>query len=326
MADLDPTGLLGGDDNAAPETQFPPDSKQQAAADANTTTPDLATIPARPAAPDTSAQANTTQQVAAAGAQAQYSADALRAGTDAAAPPPVATDAAATRQAMASAAAPPSAAANQPPSADAPPTAGCAAERGFRAAADRWCARRSGPCRRQSQCGRAAAPTGRVGRTAASSQPAGRDTGSQRRARACASAGCQRSDGQRSGCFRAGRAAAGRRTRRSCCPDDRRCGAWPWPIPSDAQLGFQAVLGPGPGAGRFQWVAPPTLAHYRQTAALAGSAGTSAAGGSGRGGARPRRDRHGRERQYGRGSRHARRHGGGDEWRHPAGRDHLFPR
>ena len=119
MADLDPTGLLGGDDNAVPETQFPPDSQQQATADANTTTPDLAAIPARPPAPDTSAQANTTQQVTAAGTQAQYSADALRAGTDAAAPPPTAADATATRQAMASADAPPSAAANPPPSADA---------------------------------------------------------------------------------------------------------------------------------------------------------------------------------------------------------------
>src|SRR3569833_1709553 len=29
MSDLDPTGLLGGDDNAMPETQFPPDSQQQ---------------------------------------------------------------------------------------------------------------------------------------------------------------------------------------------------------------------------------------------------------------------------------------------------------
>ena len=56
MADLDPTGLLGGDDTPA-ETQFPTDSSQQAAADANTTTPDLANIPARPATPSAAAQA-----------------------------------------------------------------------------------------------------------------------------------------------------------------------------------------------------------------------------------------------------------------------------
>src|SRR5438445_5537170 len=134
MADLDPTGLIGGDDTPA-ETQFPTDSSQQAAADANTTTPDLASIPARPAQPDAAAQANTAQQVTAAGAQAQYSADALRAGTDAAAPPPVATDAAATKQALAVAASPPPTASDAPPSAsdvpptagDAPPTAGSAA-------------------------------------------------------------------------------------------------------------------------------------------------------------------------------------------------------
>src|SRR6185503_20535267 len=109
--------------NAVPETQFPPDSQQQATADANTTTPDLAAIPARPPAPDTSAQANTTQQVTAAGTQAQYSADALRAGTDAAAPPPTATDANATKQALAAAGAPPSASDAPPTASDAPPTA-----------------------------------------------------------------------------------------------------------------------------------------------------------------------------------------------------------
>src|SRR5882757_4962736 len=66
MSDLDPTGLLS-DDSPAPESQFPTDSNQQAAADAATTTPDLASIPTRPATPNASAQANTTQQVTAAG-------------------------------------------------------------------------------------------------------------------------------------------------------------------------------------------------------------------------------------------------------------------
>ena len=42
MSDLDPTGLLG-DDTPAPESQFPTDSSQQAAADAATTTPAAAT-------------------------------------------------------------------------------------------------------------------------------------------------------------------------------------------------------------------------------------------------------------------------------------------
>ncbi len=109
IADLDPTGLIGGDDAPAPDTQFPPDSQQQAAQDASTTTPDLASLPARPVQPDAAAQAATSQQVAAAGTQTQYSGDALRAGTDAAAPPPAATDVAATKQALAASNAPPTA-------------------------------------------------------------------------------------------------------------------------------------------------------------------------------------------------------------------------
>lgn len=132
MADLDPTGLLADDELA--ESQFPTDSAQQAEADANTTTPDLASIPSRPAAPDTVAQADTTQSVIASGTQAQYSAEALRAGTEASAPPPPATDANAARQALAASDAPPTTfAGDTPPSAgsslvagDAPPTAAVA--------------------------------------------------------------------------------------------------------------------------------------------------------------------------------------------------------
>jgi outer membrane protein OmpA-like peptidoglycan-associated protein len=47
--------------------------------------------------------------------------------------------------------------------------------------------------------------------------------------------------------------------------------------PSDAQLGFKPSSAPPLSPGLSNWVAPPTLAHYRQTAALAGSAGISAA-------------------------------------------------
>jgi outer membrane protein OmpA-like peptidoglycan-associated protein len=44
--------------------------------------------------------------------------------------------------------------------------------------------------------------------------------------------------------------------------------------PSDAQLGFRPSSAPPLNAGVSQWVSPPILAHYRQTAALAGTAGT----------------------------------------------------
>ena len=85
LSDLDPTGLLG--DDAAP---LPADDAAPTAnSDAEVTTPDLAALPPRPALPDAAQQGQAAQQVAAAGAQAQYSADALRAGTEPTAPPPV---------------------------------------------------------------------------------------------------------------------------------------------------------------------------------------------------------------------------------------------
>jgi outer membrane protein OmpA-like peptidoglycan-associated protein len=43
--------------------------------------------------------------------------------------------------------------------------------------------------------------------------------------------------------------------------------------PSDAELGFRPSAAPALNPGVAQWVSPPILAHYRQTAAMAGSAG-----------------------------------------------------
>jgi outer membrane protein OmpA-like peptidoglycan-associated protein len=45
--------------------------------------------------------------------------------------------------------------------------------------------------------------------------------------------------------------------------------------PSDAQLGFKPSSAPPLNASIANWVSPPILAHYRQTAAAAGSAGTA---------------------------------------------------
>ncbi len=114
MADLDPTGLLS-DDSAVADTQ--------------STTPDLAGIPSAPVSSDT--ERSVASSLNAAGVQAQYSADALRAGTEAAAPPPTAA-APMTPQMAAALNAPPSASAAPPSaapvaSADLPPTAGFAA-------------------------------------------------------------------------------------------------------------------------------------------------------------------------------------------------------
>jgi outer membrane protein OmpA-like peptidoglycan-associated protein len=44
--------------------------------------------------------------------------------------------------------------------------------------------------------------------------------------------------------------------------------------PSDADLGFRPSSAPPLNPGVSQWVSPPILAHYRQTAAMAGAAGT----------------------------------------------------
>jgi outer membrane protein OmpA-like peptidoglycan-associated protein len=254
MADLDPTGLIGGDDTTTADTQFPPDSSQQAAADANTTTPDLSSIPPRPAQPDATAQAATTQQVATAGSQAQYSADALRAGTDAAAPPPVASDAAATKQALASANAPPTA------SPDAPPTAGSADQ-----AAPPVASAPGNP--------NAAVPGGT--QVASAAPPPARSTqAASPSAAPVASAPLAPPPG----------ASA---TTAALAPPPPSGGEPAVPggpgapmqmamvNPSDAQLGFRPSSAPPLSPSVAQWVAPPVLTSYRETASLAGSAGTA---------------------------------------------------
>ena len=276
MSDLDPTGLIGGDE-AVPETQFPTESSQQAEADANTTTPDLANIPTRPAAPDTAAQANTAQQVTAAGTQAQYSADALRAGTDAAAPPPSATDTNATRQALASVNALPPTASDAPPSAsdvppsasDAPPSAGSAS-----AAAPPSAAPSAAPG------AQAVAP---VAVASAAPPPAPVRQAPPSPARSAPpppvpvqdSAPPSASD--RSASVQTAPLAppSGGEPAVPAVPGTARTRA-AMTNPSDAELGFRPSSAPPLNPGVAQWVSPPILAHYRQTAALAGTAGTGA--------------------------------------------------
>jgi outer membrane protein OmpA-like peptidoglycan-associated protein len=234
MSDLDPTGLISGDDT--PESQFPTDSTEQAAADAGTTTPDLAAIPSRPAAPNAAAQAVASQQVAAAGAQAQYSADALRAGTDAAAPPPTATDANAARQAIAAANAPPSASDAPPSASDAPPSAGSAVPPS------------------------AAPPTASAPMAVASAAPPPVAAAPVAAAPVAARSVTMAPPPGAEPAVPAVPMTAG--SRRAMV------------APSDAQLGFRPSSAPPLNPGVAQWVSPPILAHYRQTAALAGSAGT----------------------------------------------------
>lgn len=66
--------------------------------------------------------------------------------------------------------------------------------------------------------------------------------------------------------------------------------------PSDSELGFKPSSAPPLNPGVAQWVSPPILAHYRQTAALAGTAGTgtpavpAVPAAAGRGGSAPAGD------------------------------------
>lgn len=123
ISDLDPTGLLSDNSDSSQTSQFPADQAPPTASDQATgTTPDLANIPARPAADTAAAQQQAAQSLASDGAQARYSADALRGGTDAAAPPPP-PEAATPPQAQRALAAPVAPAAPPAPSADEPPTA-----------------------------------------------------------------------------------------------------------------------------------------------------------------------------------------------------------
>ncbi|HEY4078516.1 MAG TPA: OmpA family protein [Rhizomicrobium sp.] len=259
MSEIDPTGLLS-DEEIPPDSQFPTDSTQQAAADASTTTPDLASIPARPAAPDTTAQADTTQQVATAGAQAQYSADALRAGTEAAAPVPVATDAAATKQALASNAAPSRAAQDTPPTTnnDVPPTAGSSLANGVQpAAAPPPAAAPAAAPAPPQQAASAAPPPQQVASAApppaATPEVAAPAPAPVRSAPIAPPPGAEPA-------VPAVPMTAGARTAMV--------------NPTDAQLGFKPSSAPALNSSISQWVSPPILAHYRQTAALAGTAGT----------------------------------------------------
>jgi outer membrane protein OmpA-like peptidoglycan-associated protein len=298
MSDLDPTGLLGGDEAPA-ETQFPTDSQEQAAADAATTTPDLASIPARPPAPNTAAQADTAQQVASAGAQAQYSAEALRAGTDAAAPPPTAADAAAARQALASADAPPSAQAPsadappttdappsaQGPSADAPPTAG--SDLPPTAAAPTANASAASAPGAAAPSGNPAVPPRTRVASAAPPPPAAEPPSAAASSAAPSAEPPTAAPGAQAPTSQAPVASVPLAPPPGAQPSGTQPAVPAVPAtaggrlamvnPTDAQLGFKPSAAPALAPGVSNWVSPPVLAHYRQTAAQAGAAGVGPA-------------------------------------------------
>ena len=126
ISDLDPTGLLSDSSDNAPASQFPDQAAPTASDTDAGTTPDLASLPARPAPAATPGdRQQTTQSLASDGAQARYSGDALRGGTEAAAPPPAASEAApnVAQRLLGGQDAPPTASDAPPTASDTPPTA-----------------------------------------------------------------------------------------------------------------------------------------------------------------------------------------------------------
>jgi outer membrane protein OmpA-like peptidoglycan-associated protein len=253
VSDLDPTGLLSDDTAPLPADDAAPTAA--GSSDANVTTPDLAALPARPAAPDAGQQAQAAQQVAAAGAHAQYSADALRAGTEAAAPPPVPASGAPVTQVDLDApptadAVPPTAVASagspntEPPSAQppiaeppraAPPSAAPPSAQPSSAEPPVAVASAAPPSATQ-----AAAPV----TTAPIAPPPGAEPAVP-----------------------------------AVPPGGSRGAMVATAQPTDAQLGFRPSTAPPLNPEISNWVAAPILAHYRQTAAMAGTAGAASGAG-----------------------------------------------
>jgi outer membrane protein OmpA-like peptidoglycan-associated protein len=239
MAALDPTGLLSDETAVAP-----PDPNSAAAA------PELASIPSAPQVPDD--QRAVANSLSAQGTQAQYSADALRAGTEASAPAPGAAAPMTPQVAAALAATPPSAN-DAPPSANAPaPSAAAPPAPTPPAAAPPSSAAPiavSGNAVAAASLPPVAAPDTAPVRTASiapqARTPAAPPPGAEPAVPAVPPAGAVRSTMMAA------------------------------PVMSDAALGFRASTAPALDASVSNFVSAPILTRYRQ--ASSGGSGVSAA-------------------------------------------------
>ena len=247
ISDLDPTGLLGDSSDAAPASQFPDQAAPTAPDDTAGTTPDLASLPARPAPTATPGeQQQTAQSLASDGAQARYSADALRGGTEAAAAPPPASDATpnAAQRVLSAADAPPTAAEVPVTAPEATPPAQVAVAPAAAAPAPAPALRATAPSNEPAVP--ANAPVRTAALPGASATPVGPSAGSAGNQPAVPANAPAR------GAMMAPSAA------------------------SDAALGFKPSAAPplDPSVGQF--VSAPIVSRYRQTASLAGPTATSA--------------------------------------------------
>ena len=251
ISDLDPTGLLSDSSDSAPASQFPDQAAPTASDDAAGTTPDLASLPARPAPTATPGdQQQTAQSLASDGAQARYSADALRGGTEAAAPPPPASEAAPTvvQRILSAADAPPTAS-------DTPPAATPSAAPSPQVAAAPAPAPAAAP---------AVAPVPALRTTAPSSEPA---VPANAPVRTAALPGVTATP--------VGPSAGSAGSQPAVPANGSARAVMAPPAASDAALGFKPSAAPplDPSVGQF--VSAPIVARYRQTASLAGSSVSS---------------------------------------------------
>ena len=230
VAALDPTTWFGSSsDTPAPTTASD--------ADANTST-DLANLPSRPATSTPAQQQAAAQSLAADGAQARYSADALRAGTEAAAAPPPAADLPPSAQLVAN---------DAPPSAEAPPSADA-----VRPAAPP-------PSPAPSAVASAAPPPALAQGTAPVSAP-GVQTAAVAPSRSAAAVPS------------AAAPPPGAEPAVPAVPPNTPVRGGNPQIASDAALGFRPSSAPPLNASITQWVPGPIIARYRQTASNAGVA------------------------------------------------------
>ncbi len=228
-------------DDEADSVEAPP----TASADAGVaTTPDLANLPSRPATSTPGQQQAAAQSLAADGAQARYSADALRAGTETAAAPPPSADV------------PPSAVAAAGPADDAPPSAFDAPPSAQPSAPPPVQAAAAGPS------GAAVPPSLSQGTEAIGARPGAApvQTAALAPSRAAIPAGAEPAvPAVPPNTPVRGAAAMGSRT------------------VSDAALGFKPSAAPPLDPSINKWVPAPIVARYRQTASNAGISAMSSA-------------------------------------------------
>jgi len=269
IADLDPTGLLSDNSDTSPASQFPADQAPPTATSdqATGTTPDLASIPARPAASSPAQRKQTAQSRASEGAQARYSANALRGGTEAAAAPPPADAAAPSAAQRLLGSSPTQNDADAPPTAEPAPGPQMAANRPSPAAeaAPPTAALPDGA----QPAPAANAPINNQGGSAAVPRAANVQTAAMAPAVSAAPVGPSAP---------APVAVPGREPAVPAVPANtpRRGAMMAQPQLSDAALGFKTSNAPPLSSSVNDFVSEPIIAHYQQTASNAGMASAAA--------------------------------------------------